>query len=919
MFTTPGIKARVLLLSLLPTSLFALALGAYFIGLQHATVRRQLQANAQLLAQELAPQAALALQERDSQTLQRIAVLALEKPNVRAISFLDKERRSLVHAGPSMLADQPGVEGTRLTTTHTSRVSRLVLPIIRYRDLLFLPAEPTSDDQVLGWVDLEVSYDDALIGSYRTISISLLLIFVGLAITALMAVSLSRRINTPLERIKKGVTRLQKGHLETRLPEFGSAELDDLAQGFNRMAESLQEARLELELNVEQATGDLRQTLETVEIQNIELDRARKEALEAARIKSEFLAHVSHEIRTPMNGILGFLKLLRKTELDNRQRDYLNTVENSADNLLSIINDILDFSKLEAGKVVLERAPLNLAEILEETLDLLAPEAHKKQLELVNLIDNDVPLHLIGDPLRLKQVLTNLINNAIKFTSQGSVLARTTLESKDQDQACIRISVIDTGIGLSESESETLFRAFSQMNSALSRLVGGTGLGLSLSKRLIERMGGEIGVESAPGKGSNFWIRLTLPRIPQDSAPSPPPLQGHRVMLVEPHESARLALIRQLHDFGVRVLVLDGLEALIPTAEQAIARGQPFDLAILGVCRRNGSPDHIRQQVDHLAARHCVTLLLCPTTEYGDFLDSVPNGKTQLIAKPAGRAKLLSGLLALLPGAARPTPAHQSPRPPLRILCVDDNPSNLLLVQSLLSDLGASVTTADSGHGALQTLDKASFDLVFMDLQMPGMDGCQTTREIRAREVQRGTKPVPVVALSARQLEDDSDLLLSSGINDRLSKPINELQLAHTIAKWTSGLPKPGVIARGQPKEPDLDWKDLPVLDPEESLRLAAGKADLAADMLNMLLASLDEDRLIIAKARQSRDWTALRERVHRLHGASRYCGVPQLRETCRRCETLLKRRDPGVEAALDRLDLAIERLFQQAGRLLPV
>ncbi|MCF5022263.1 HAMP domain-containing protein, partial [Pseudomonas lactis] len=264
---------------------------------------------------------------------------------------------------------------------------------------------PDEADRLLGWVEVELSHNGMLLRGYRSLFASLLLIAIGLMCTAALALRISRTINSPIGQIKQAVAQLKDGNLETRLPPLGSQELDQLASGINRMAETLQNAQEELQHSIDQATEDVRQNLETIEIQNIELDLARKEALEASRIKSEFLANMSHEIRTPLNGILGFTHLLQKSELSPRQLDYLGTIEKSADNLLGIINEILDFSKIEAGKLVLDSVPFNLRDLLQDTLTILAPAAHAKQLELVSLVYRDTPLALVGDPLRLKQIL----------------------------------------------------------------------------------------------------------------------------------------------------------------------------------------------------------------------------------------------------------------------------------------------------------------------------------------------------------------------------------------------------------------------------------------------------------------------------------------------------------------------------------
>jgi two-component system sensor histidine kinase BarA len=678
------------------------------------------------------------------------------------------------------------------------------------------------------------------------------------------------------------------------------------------MAESLQNAQEELQHSVDQATEDVRQNLETIEIQNIELDLARKEALEASRIKSEFLANMSHEIRTPLNGILGFTNLLQKSELTPRQQDYLGTIEKSADSLLAIINEILDFSKIEAGKLVLENIPFNLRDLLQDTLTILAPAAHAKQLELLSLVYRDTPLSLIGDPLRLKQVLTNLVSNAIKFTRAGTIVIRAMLEDESADRAQLRISVQDTGIGLSDDDLRELFQAFSQADNSLSRQAGGTGLGLVISKRLIEQMGGEIGVDSTPEQGSEFWITLSLPKARDDAEDLPrPPLLGRRVAILESHELARQALQHQLEDCGLQVSDFDNLDSLLSAVAEARHSAQPIELAVLGVSTQTLPPERLDQRIWELERLACKTLLLCPTTEQTLYQGLLPDAYSQLQAKPACTRKLQRSLAELVsPRQSRAENQQSAPsRPPL-ILCVDDNPANLLLVQTLLDDMGAQVSIANSGYEAVEKAAEQTFDLIFMDVQMPGMDGRQATEAIRQQESDSGRNSVPIVALTAHALANEKRALLQSGLDDYLTKPISERQLAQVVLKWT------GLALRNQSVEPASASKvqlSLSVLDAEEGLRLAAGKADLAADMLSMLLAGLPGDRQAIRQARDSGERNSLIERVHRLHGATRYCGVPQLRAACQRSETLLKQNDPAAQQALDELDAAIERLALEA------
>jgi two-component system sensor histidine kinase BarA len=913
-FKELSIKSRMLLHSLLPSCLLATILGAYFIVCLLSGMHEQLQQHGQLIIRQLATLAAIPMQQQDLPELDAIARRALELPDVRSVSLLTPAYVPLASAGPKMLSPAPQAIAHEVSTRSAFDTTRMLLPVTLSDD---------AQASTLGWVELELSHQTTLVAGYRSLLISLGMILLVLGLTTALSLRMSKILDAPLRRFREGIQNLKDGRLDTRIDTRGSRELNELASGINQMAMTLQDERNEMQHSIDQAIEDARHNLEIIEIQNIELNMARKEALEASRIKSEFLANMSHEIRTPLNGIIGFANLLYKTPLTSRQLDYLQTLQTSADNLLNILTEVLDFSKIEAGKLTLESMPFNLRDMIQDCLSILAPAAHEKQLELVSLIYRDTPCSLIGDPLHLQQILTNLISNAIKFTAHGSIVVRAMLEEDSSDFAQLRISVQDSGPGLDAAAVLQLFQPFNQLDNSLTRQVGGSGLGLAISKRLIEMMGGEIGVESLPGEGSEFWISINLAKAEEEIELPPAILLGRAVAVFESHELARNSLQHQLVDCGLQVQAFDNIDELLYAVASRQQGPQAIGLAVLGINSGDMALEQIGQYLRELQQLDCKTLVLSPTTEQNLLSNILPDSHCQLQFKPACTRKLMRALgelvnpriASLEPPAPKPAellPDAQQPH----ILCVDDSPANLLLVQTLLTGMGARVTVVDSGYAALEAVASTDFDLVFMDIQMPGMDGRQTTIAIRQRERELGLPTLPVVALTAHAMPNERRSLLQDGMDDYATKPISEQQLGQTILKWTGyNLIHPSLLDGATQRKADTDKDPLAVLDPDEALELAGGKADLADDMLSMLLASLDAEQSALRMARAANDRSQLAERVHRLLGATRYCGVPQLRAACQQCEILLKQDAANIAADLERLDAAISRLLQVTGK----
>ncbi|BES72476.1 two-component system sensor histidine kinase GacS [Marinobacter nanhaiticus D15-8W] len=931
-----GIRKKVIFVTLVPTILTTLILGVFFTQSWVGNIEQLLHDRGESLSRQLAAASEYGMFTGNRSLLNNLSNALLEEQDVRSITFFNARGERLIHTGPS-LSDEIGEENltSNKTLTLPNESNSIFIAPVFLQDLMVdsmleMESRRTAPSAVepIGWAVVEMSHVRTDKERYKALLISLLLILGGIAMNVLIALRMSRNVTDPIFELNNAVAKLKEGRLDTRVHTNAGPEFEQLESGLNAMAQELSEAQAEMQQNIDQATEDLRETLETIEIQNIELDLARKEALEASRIKSEFLANMSHEIRTPLNGIIGFTELLLKTPVPQQQRDHLNTIRKSSEILLTIINDILDFSKIEAGKLILDRVPFALRDTIEDVMVMLAPAAHGKNLDLVPLIYSDVPDTILGDPLRVKQVITNLVNNAIKFTQTGEVVLRASLEEEDAEgyRVVIRFSVSDSGVGLSRAQQKSLFNAFSQADASTARQYGGTGLGLVISKRLVEEMGGQIGLESELGKGSTFWFTLSTEVARNAEPPAPRDgLQQERVVYLEQQKTTALSVIHMLRDWGMDVDEAKSPGDLLEKVEQAQYENRGYAVAMVGVTRHLLHSSQYRDLFHTLEVeRDCRSLILTPTLEDQEgHLTQLSSGH---IAKPVCRDRLYDELFMLIHGspAADPTlPAVQdtdatAPRSSEtpRVLAVDDNEANLKLVLTLLADCKVQAEGASSGFEALSKARQTRFDLVFMDLQMPGMDGLETTE--RLRHLDERSQPMPVIALTAHALSEEKDRLLRQGFDGYLAKPVSSQQLLDTLYRHTgyryqdASRPEPTTRhdVRQRSIRPSSREKQLPCVDVEEGIRLAAGKADLAEELFSMLLEQVAFDRESIRKLLERGDGQELLERVHKLHGATRYCGVPELRNISERLETAIKRETDDQDDLTHSLVSAMERLL---------
>ncbi|MCK5002176.1 MAG: response regulator [Gammaproteobacteria bacterium] len=898
-----GIRQHIITLALLPVLVVAIVLTSYFTLSQLSFLSDSQIQQGNIIARQLAPASEYAVFSGNISSLNPILENTLSDNDIIGIKITNENNEVLISVNDADLSQQKKSIWHQLAseelTTFREAIKTQTLDI----NLPDTANNAVNNENIIGYIEITLSSTNINAKKIQAIAKgSLITLFVLLA-SMTLAIRLSKKISQPVNTLTNTVKKISSGDYKARIKEQAPGDIGILESCVNIMASELQSSRDNLEEKIDESTKELHETMEELEIRNAELDIARSNAIQASKAKTEFLANMSHELRTPLGGILGFSELLESTELESQQRDYSEIIKKSASNLLNIIDDVLDLSKIESGKLEINFSEFNTINIVEEVIDLLIPIAYEKDLELFYYIDEGTPNIINSDPVRIRQILINLLGNAIKFTENGVISLHISSHKEHDSSTQLIFSITDTGIGMNQVQQDRLFNAFTQADKTIERKFGGTGLGLVISKKLSQMLNGDITFESQHNKGSIFTLKISVENTEQeyDAENS---LLNKKICFIDPHCSCEKGIQSMLKIWGCNISNFN----TIPEDSSI------YDLIIVSICRSGMSIKQIKSLIPS-SNIICPLLAIVSTRSHKDLRDIKSYGFNDAIFRSSKHELINQSLTKLINhdvDKIQTTPSTPStPSTPdnlfdwssLSILIVDDNDINLKLAEIILKKNGAQAITAKNGQQAIDLLDNHHFDLIFMDLQMPELDGYETSRLIRKNKNNDGTI---IIALTANAMATkESEKFKQCGINDVLIKPFNEACIQNTIDQW--------ILKNNTHQSIKQIKNETEFFSKIEALELAAGNIQLANELTNMLINELPEHLQIINDALSKDDIEQLRQQTHKLHGATRCCGTLALRNAAEQLESDI---DNGI---LERLAPSTHQLTNEIERLINI
>ncbi|MDH3447052.1 MAG: ATP-binding protein [Gammaproteobacteria bacterium] len=854
-----GIKYQILLITLIPVFLIDLLFTYKYIDSSIEQANDLLQDKGRIIARQIAGASEFNLYTGNDDQIQYLLDQSVGSNDVVLASVYDRQGNLIAESLT------PDFRQSDLTDYVYHR-QFILSQSIEHSDVFSPDSGEGQRTSTLGWVHLYLSRQQ-LQRATRQIIIDSIVFFISVLIMAfILTIAISRRITSPIFDLMEHLKLVETGQLGKIIEPTEDNEIGAVQKGFNRMTQALLTNRRHLNQRIQQATQQLNEAITELETRNRELGFARDQAQNANRSKSEFLANMSHEIRTPINGITGFVSLLSQSKLDQSQQRYVDIVLKSTGDLTKIVNEILDFSKMESGKLHIVDEEFDLYEVVEQTRDILFINVLTKNIDLNLIIFSDTPRRLVGDKLRLKQILLNLIGNAIKFTDQGRVVIRVVLEDQRQDRVDIEISVEDSGIGISEDDQQNLFQAFSQVVSSDTRRFAGTGLGLVISKNLATLMGGDIEMHSEKGKGSRFVLRLPFRTVHENRQAAEANTRQHKALIFAA-ENICLMETRSLFDRAGAITecsLVDNRSDADPVIE-CIQRNQAYvDLLVFDL--RHLTIDI--EKVLNVAVAGGKRVILVDYDRGVEPAATVPGVEfVSVINTSRTIAELLSHNPAQIPhlptGTGKPAAACK------KVLLVDDNPVNLKLGSELIRLWGHEVTEVEHGADALDIYMQREFDLIILDIQMPDIDGVSLLQMMRDHNPGDQT---PIVALTANVLNNEADRLLELGFDYFLEKPIDEEKFRSLL----DGEPR----RRSEELLPQADDETIAdcSMDYTASLALSADNESLLVQILEIILRDIPGQQQQLRNAAQKMDRARLGAALHKLHGVTCYASLPRLR-----------------------------------------